>query len=247
MSRSPESSPASSWPASSGWRCSWLSVSATETELHIRNLFESVQIPLASVDTVVVRRYLLVCSGGQRYIRPAISRPLRKTVRNEMKWSGQQPMGPGVSAERLGALQTDVKDQPELAYPDFVEQRIIALAASDRRPPPASKSDPRRKNQLWSQVVRRIAWAEVVALVVLAVGFVVTLAVIDRRQRPAALDACGELDAVAQRIEPRGGRDAGGVDARVGVHRHHYSSREHFSFGSVPLGRTTTRAPSRRR
>jgi hypothetical protein len=153
------------------------SVSATETELHIRNLFESVQIPLASVDTVVVRRYLLVRSGGQRYICPAISRPLRKTVRNEMKWSGQQPMGPGVSAERLGALQTDVKDQPELAYPDFVEQRIIALAASDRaRRGIEERSE--EEYELGSQVVRRIAWAEVVALIVLAVGFVVTLVVI---------------------------------------------------------------------
>ena len=86
-------------------------------------------------------------------------------------------MGPGVSAERLGALQTDVKDQPELAYPDFVEQRIIALAASDRaRRGIEERSE--EEYELGSQVVRRIAWAEVVALVVLAVGFVVTLVVI---------------------------------------------------------------------
>jgi hypothetical protein len=153
------------------------SVAATETDLHLRNLFESVRIPLASVDTVLVRRYLLVRSGGQKYICPAISRPLRKTMRNEMKWSGQQLMGPGVSAERLGAVQTDVKDEPELAYPDFVEQRITALAANDRaRRGIGERSE--EEYELGSQVVRRIAWVELVALAVLAVGCAVTLIVL---------------------------------------------------------------------
>src|SRR4051812_24467721 len=96
-------------------------VAATETDLHLRTLFESVQIPLASVDTVLVRRYLLVRSGGRKYICPAISRPLRKTVRAETHWGGQSLMTPGVPTERLGDLGTDVKEAPELAYADFVE------------------------------------------------------------------------------------------------------------------------------
>jgi hypothetical protein len=153
------------------------SVAATETDLYMRNLFESVRIPLASVDTVLVRRYLLVRSGGRKYICPAISRPLRKTVRNEMKWGGQQLMGPGVPAERLGALQTDVKDQPDLAYPDFVEQRIASLAANDRvRRGIEERSE--EEYELGSEVVRRIAWVELGALAVLALGAVVTLMVL---------------------------------------------------------------------
>src|SRR5262245_38483717 len=108
------------------------SVSATETDLHLRTLFESVRIPLASIDTVIVRRYLLVRSGGEKYICPAISRPLRKTMRKELKWSGgNQMMSPGVSTERLGGVQTEVEEH-ELGYADFVEQRILALAANDR-------------------------------------------------------------------------------------------------------------------
>jgi hypothetical protein len=150
------------------------SVAATESELHLRNLFGSVQIPLASVDTVVVRRYLLVRSGGEKYICPAISRPLRRTIRNEMKWGGgAQLMGPGVSEERLGALQTDVKDQPDMAYPDYVEQRILALAADDRaRRGIEERSE--EEYELGSEVVRRIAWPELGALAVLAVAFVIT-------------------------------------------------------------------------
>ena len=66
-----------------GWRALLRpSVVATSSELHLRTLFESVSIPLASVETVVVRRYLLVRAGGRRYTRPAISRPLRKTIRD---------------------------------------------------------------------------------------------------------------------------------------------------------------------
>ena len=63
-------------------------VRATATELRMRTLFETVTIPLASIDTVIVRRYLLVRSGGHKYICPAVSRSLRKTVRAEMKWNG---------------------------------------------------------------------------------------------------------------------------------------------------------------
>ena len=152
------------------------SVTASETDLHLRSLFESVRIPLASIDTAVVRRYLLVRSGGRKYICPAISRPLRKTVRTEMRWSGQSLMTPGVSAERLGELQTDLKDRPELAYPDFVEQRIAALAANDRaRRGIEERSE--EEYELGSQVERRAAWLELGALAVLAVAFVVSLVV----------------------------------------------------------------------
>jgi hypothetical protein len=154
------------------------SVAASSTELHLRTVFESVTIPLASVETVVVRRYLLVRSGGRKYICPAISRPLRRTVRSEMRWGGQQFMQPGLSEERLsgGRLQTEVKDQG-LAYPDFVEQRIAALAANDR----ARRGIEERSEaeyELGGQVVRRPAWLELGVLAVLAVAFVVSLLVL---------------------------------------------------------------------
>jgi hypothetical protein len=152
-------------------------VAATETDLHLRTLFESVQIPLASVETVVVRRYLLVRSGGRKYICPAISRPLRKTVRAETNWGGQSLLGPGVPAERLGDIGTDVKEMPELAYADFVEQRIAALAANDRtRRGIEARSE--EEYELGSHVVRRRAWPELGLLAFLAVAFVLALLVL---------------------------------------------------------------------
>jgi hypothetical protein len=153
-------------------------VETTTTHLRMRTLFETVSIPLASVETVVVRRYLLVRSGGQRYICPAISRPLRRTVRSEMRWAGgRQLLQPGVSEEQLtgAGIQTDVKEQG-LSYPDFVEQRIAHLAADDRaRRGIEARSE--EEYELGSQVERHTAWAEIGALVFLAVAFVVALAV----------------------------------------------------------------------
>jgi hypothetical protein len=154
------------------------SVAASSTTLRLRTLFETVSIPIASVDTAIVRRYLLVRSGGRKYICPAISRPLRKTVRNELKWSGsQQLMQPGLSEERLsgGAVQTEV-DRNELGYPDFVEQRIGQLAANDR----AQRGIEERSEEeyeLGSQVVRRTAWLELGILAALGVAFVIALVI----------------------------------------------------------------------
>jgi hypothetical protein len=153
------------------------SVTVSGSELHLRTMFEAISIPLASIDTVLVRRYLLVRAGGQRYICPAISRPLRKTIRAEMKWSGQSGLQPGLSLDRLGQsageTQTQTKSEPDLAYADFVEQRIAALAADDRaRRGIEERSE--EEYELGTQVVRRQAWPELAALAALAVVTVVT-------------------------------------------------------------------------
>ena len=158
------------------------SIAATPSDLLMRTMFESVTIPLASIETVLVRRYVLVRAGGQKYICPAVSRPLRKTIRAEMKWSGGgSGMQPGVSLDRLSAatgesLQTDVKSEQDLAYADFVEQRIAALAANDRaRRGIEERSE--EEYELGSHVVRRTAWLEIGVLAALAVATAVALVI----------------------------------------------------------------------
>jgi hypothetical protein len=154
-------------------------VSASTTELHLRNVAQTVSIPLASIDTVIVRRYLLVRSGGRKYICPAIGRSLRKTVRSELKWKPATFMSPTAALDRFGesqgsGLTTEVQAPHELAYPDFVEQRITHLAADDRaRRGIEERSE--EEYELGSQVVRHPAWLELVALAVLAVAFVVAV------------------------------------------------------------------------
>jgi hypothetical protein len=154
-------------------------VSASTTELHLRNVAQTVSIPLASIDTVIVRRYLLVRSGGRKYICPAIGRSLRKTVRSELKWKPATFMSPTAALDRFGesqgsGLTTEVQAPHELAYPDFVEQRITHLAADDRaRRGIEERSE--EEYELGSQVVRHPAWLELVALAVLAAAFVVAV------------------------------------------------------------------------
>ncbi|WP_151083187.1 hypothetical protein [Nocardioides cynanchi] len=155
------------------------SVSATSDELRMRTMFETVEIPLASIDTVLVRRYLLIRSGGRKYICPAISRSLRKTVRSEMKWNGGgggNLLMPGVAADggSRSSVAQDAGAQQDMAYPDFVEQQIQHLARTDRaRLGIEERSE--EEYELGSRAVRRPAWIEIIALAALVVAFVVSL------------------------------------------------------------------------
>lgn len=151
-------------------------VSATAQELRMRTFAEDVTIPLASIDTVVVRRYLLIRSGGEKYICPAVGRSLRKTVRHEMRWQGNSQLLAPVQAGDLAAVQTEVKGDKGIEYADFVETQIVHLADVDR----AARGIEARSEEeyeLGSQVVRRRAWPEVIAMTVLAVAFLVSLLV----------------------------------------------------------------------
>jgi hypothetical protein len=151
-------------------------VSASSDQLLMRTMFETVTIPLASIDTVLVRRYLLIRAGGRTYICPAIARSLRKTAQTEMKWSGgANPLMPGVDGGRKPLVQ-ETGPEPDLAYPDFVEEQIKQLARYDReRRGIEERSE--EEYELASQATRRVAWPEIVGLVVLVLAFVVSLVV----------------------------------------------------------------------
>jgi hypothetical protein len=155
-------------------------VAVVDDDLRLRNVFDTVTIPLAGIDTVVVRRYLVVRAGGTKYVCPAIGRSLRKTVRSDMKWSGgSQILAPGAAivSDSSVIAASQVKRDGEIDYPDFVEQRIQHLAAAAR----AKRGIEERSEEeyeLGSQAVRRTFWPVVVALAVLGVAFVVALVVL---------------------------------------------------------------------
>ncbi len=181
----PRRGPRACWRARSrasscGARCFAPASPRRPTDLRIRTLSESVSIPLAGIDTIVVRRYLLVRAGGKKYICPAISRPLRKTVRTELKWKGSpQLLSPGLQMnDTFSSLETqDPKTGHEIAYPDFVETQISTLADTARaRRGIAPRSE--QEYELGSQVVRRRAWPEIGGLAVLGAAFVVALLVV---------------------------------------------------------------------
>lgn len=142
------------------------------TNLRMQTMFGSVTIPLASIDTAVVRRYLLVRSGGEKFICPAISRSLRKSVRSEMKWNGSSR---SVFVGGRGLPTGPQKASPgELDYADFVEQQIERLARDDRtRLGIEARSE--EEYALGGTVRRERAWPELVGLAVFGLVFVVSL------------------------------------------------------------------------
>jgi len=134
---------------------------ATPETLRLRNLLSDHHVPLARVDEVMVGQMLLVWVGQDRYACVGIGRPVRQRA-------GRRPMAV------LGAEQADRMGMGEAGesgaavnYADFVENRISDLARSARR-------DFRTP----SPGVRRVwAWPEIIAIVVVGVGFVVSLMV----------------------------------------------------------------------
>jgi hypothetical protein len=96
-------------------------------------------------------------------------------MRKETGWRGSTMMAPGVSEDQLTtALKTDVKEHDDLNYPDFVEQRILGLAADDR----ARRGIKERSEEeyaLGSQVERHVRWRELGVLALLVVAFAVSL------------------------------------------------------------------------
>jgi len=150
-------------------------VLATSRDLMMWTMFDRATIPLAAIDTVLVRRYLLVRAGGVKYICPAIGRSLRKTVRSEMKWQGgSQILAPGLQVSDKIAAQTDVKAATDVEYADFVEGEIMRLADLERiRLGIEARSE--EEYELGAEAVRRRAWPEIVGVVVLGVAFVASL------------------------------------------------------------------------
>ncbi len=98
-------------------------VRATEDELELVNLFETVRLPLAAVESVVVRQVLAVCVGDKRYVSPAVGRTFRQALRKPRS-TRELAMTP-VPGEGLVA-------EEGMNYADYVEDRLRELCAQAR-------------------------------------------------------------------------------------------------------------------
>jgi hypothetical protein len=126
---------------------------ATESDLVLRNMLETIRIPLAAIESVVVRQVLAVGAGDARYVSPAIGHSWRQTFKST------HGAAPKTATE---------------SYPVFVEERISQLAEDAR-----AKLGVRRYSDeqvaLASGVRREPAWAEIAVLTVAGVVFVASL------------------------------------------------------------------------
>ncbi len=126
----------------------------TRSHLVLRNMLDTVSIPLAAVEQIVVRQVLAVRAGEKRYVSPAVGKSLRQTV-----WSGRPPAG----------------NRPAVpSYPDFVEERLHHFAEEARaRAGIRLMSD--EQLALAAGVRRDRAWPEIVVLALTAGGTVLSL------------------------------------------------------------------------
>ncbi|WP_166133625.1 hypothetical protein [Nocardioides ochotonae] len=126
----------------------------TTDSLVMRNMFDTVTIPLAAIEQVAVQQVTAVRAGDRRYISPVVGRSLRQAMKGRRHTEGAVPA----------------------SYADMVEQRIRHLADEAAA---ARGIRPRSEEQvaLGREVRRQPAWAEIVLLVAAVVGFVIALAV----------------------------------------------------------------------
>ncbi len=94
----------------------WPALWVTREDLVMRNMLETVRVPLAAVEQLAVRQVLAVRAGDRRYVSTVVGRPWHKAVRGHR--AGNAP------AE--GVSTTDVP------YADFVEQRLHLLTEQAR-------------------------------------------------------------------------------------------------------------------
>ncbi len=150
-------------------------------ELVMRNMLETVRIPLAAIEQLNVRQVLAVRTADKRYISTAVGKPWRKTI-----VAGRSMDGPERLSDRqvpsIGST-TAVVPTPESGhatfgegadYADFVEARVREAIDRDRRRRDAPLLSDAAAG-LASDVRREPAWVEIVLVAGLTLAFVVSL------------------------------------------------------------------------
>jgi hypothetical protein len=132
---------------------------ATTEHLVMRNMLETVHVPLAAIEQLAVRQVLALKAGEKRYVSTVVGRPLRKAMRTRR--SGRAPV-------------EDTTPAPDLPYADFVEQRLHQLM-EEARTAAGVESLSDEQLALAADVRREPAWVPIGLTVVSAVAFVASL------------------------------------------------------------------------
>lgn len=126
--------------------------------LVMRNMVDTVRVPLAAIEQVAVRQVLAVRAGDKRYLSPVVGRSRRQLTRAERASGKAEPPVPGGD------------------YTDVVEQRIRALA-EDARAARGIRLMSEEQVALARGVRRHWDWPTIALLVVPLVLLVVSMAV----------------------------------------------------------------------
>lgn len=148
---------------------------AYDDRLVLKNGVRDAVIPLVLVDEVSVRQTLNVWVGERRYICIGIGRSMRGLVKERRnRGRSDSLLGTGRWRQFAERAERAAPDQTAMAYETFVVTRIEELVDRARRDA-AGDFTARAGGQ--RKVEQPVAWPEVVALVVVGVGFLVSLLV----------------------------------------------------------------------
>jgi hypothetical protein len=139
------------------------------TDLVLRNMIDTLHIPLAAIDEIVVRQVMAVRAGDRRYVCAGVGRSMRQALRGS----------PAQKARReVGALTGEmaVEMEPGILYADFVENRVNELIRKDRNRL-GIQAFTNESAELAKQVRRDWAWPEIAALVATALFLLVAILV----------------------------------------------------------------------
>lgn len=141
------------------------------SNLVLRNMLETVTVPLPAIESVTVRQVLVVFAGERRFTSPAIGRSRRQLHREGLKTGGGGP------AQMMGSLPampvpTEKPDSASTSYALFVQDRIRARV-SDALAREGIRARSAEQARFAGDIVRRPAVGEIIALVGTLLLFVV--------------------------------------------------------------------------
>ena len=146
-------------------------VSVSAGNLVMRNMLETIRIPLAAIEDLAVRQVLVVRVGEKRYVSPGVGRSVRQAItasRSDGPVSAKPALGPALGGGNPSQVDAGI------AYADFVEHRLKDLADMDRQRRGIRRySD--EAEALGAEVRREPAFVEIVALVASVAFFVVSI------------------------------------------------------------------------
>jgi hypothetical protein len=151
-------------------------VSADTETLYLRNMLETVEVPLAAVDELVVRQMLAVRVGERRYVSPAVGRKLRTMVKSPKPAPLIGPDVPETMADAVGPATPSTRPATVVDYADHVEDTLRRLTEEARQRRGIGRySD--ESLALAAGVRRRPAWPEIAAIGALVLALVVSVLV----------------------------------------------------------------------
>ncbi|CAB4690930.1 MAG: hypothetical protein F2667_02145 [Actinobacteria bacterium] len=120
----------------------------TERHLVLRNMVETVHLPLAAIEELAIRQTLAVRVGEKRFVSPAVGKSWRTMLKS-------RPGDPSTSVASV--------PDPSMPYADFVEQRI-RRAMDDARAAAGITRYSDEQQALAAGVRRTPAWPEIALL-----------------------------------------------------------------------------------